>query len=69
MLNSKRFLKLNKQNTYGQIILIKSLKEYIGQPDNISNIREVKFEIDENESKYETEYRLARESVNKWNHE
>jgi hypothetical protein len=52
-----------------EIILIKSLKEYIGPPDKISNIREVKFEKDVNESKYESEYRLARESVNKWNHE
>jgi hypothetical protein len=67
MINSRNLLKL--KHNYGQIILIKSLKEYIGPPDKISNIREVKFEKDVNESKYESEYRLARESVNKWNHE
>ena len=46
-------------------------KQYdlIGPPDKISNIRKYKIAIPENESKYELQYRLAREKLDEFNHQ
>lgn len=41
--------------------------DWVGPANRVSNIRPIKLRILKNESKWETDYRLARESLNNWN--
>lgn len=68
-MNFKSLIKLINNKDCGQNVFVKHLKVYIGAPHHISNIRKLKIEKEENESKYEIEYRLASEQLNEWNHQ
>jgi hypothetical protein len=54
---------------FGKLLKLNKQYDLIGPADKVSNIRKYKFHIPENESKYELEYRLAREKVQNWNHQ
>lgn len=67
---------LNKNNKNNNVNIINNWSknktqqhDLVGPADKISNIRNYKYYIPKDESKYEVEYRLAREKLQNWNHQ